>query len=403
MKGIIDQTRDTNKQYRYSLLNMVDSQGNKLFDPPDYVKAAADEKVVGSDSVAPSLYADPRARLFPCHNAAATWWSAACFHSQKEAMAKNYAASIEKRLNISVQFHGIGPSVDRIKKAVDENFDKSLDRLPDSDFALVVQWEGAEKERHLPLRNAAEVKAAAEYIRKHRDEFDYDQRRTVAAKALAKAAKVGADAEDCEFLRKVAGHGTCSAETAASLLFERAKVLRRLHIDPDLQENLAKTAQNCLKNPEYVHRPANLQRLASLIERTDEDCGLKKLSALTRPEDALFSIDLESMSRVRDEHIQLNTGSIYKKADVSKISLSAFEGLFGTSFAQQLSADGLFVDGVKLASTLKGLDRPNAELFERLASHWKVQPIFKQASGQAFDLLEGDTLKEMAALHKQVA
>ena len=94
--------------------------------------------------------------------------SSAFFFDKQAACPNSKPTKIEARLLEAADFWGISaPGVGLKEKAADAGQD-DLSKLPDEDFAWV---QG--RERHLPLRNALEVKAAAEYLHKWRDEFAF--------------------------------------------------------------------------------------------------------------------------------------------------------------------------------------------------------------------------------------
>ena len=67
-------------------------------------------------------------------------------------------------------YWGIKAAVDALKARYDELHKNADDRLPDSDFAYVWQADNGVKHRHWRMKNAREVKAAAEAL--HRIESD---------------------------------------------------------------------------------------------------------------------------------------------------------------------------------------------------------------------------------------
>lgn len=399
--AFVDQTRDVNGQHLYRLLNTVSSDGTKLFSPPDFVKTASADRIVGNAELAPGVFGNPRDRLFPCHTGPATWVSAVFFHTQKQAMDRRTAQIISDRIDAAARYHGITSFVEAVKEAVAKDAARKESDLPDEDFALVIQYEDGQKERYLPIRNANEVKAACDYLRQHSADFTFDDRRVIAEKILTKAAQYSVDlGGEREALEKQAGHGTCAPETAAELVYSRAKAVRQLHGDLEMAENLTKMAMQCLKNPSYTALPSNLHKIAGLIDRVDREYGFKNLSTLRKPEEALFQINIKVAEQVLNDHVSMTSGNIYSKKDLAGLKLEDIRAVMGDRFADAVSNDGLFLDVEKLAEVARTLPRGDAELFDSLLSQMKVKPVYKEAAHHASGpLASADALLQLASLH----
>ena len=266
---ILDQTLDLNGQEQYRLC--------QLFEAPGFVKEATVEQIAGTDGLMQHLFADQRRRLFPLHSKAATWLSSAFFFDKQAALPRTDVEKIENRLRDAASFWGIEVQVNALKEKAAELRSDDLAKLPDEDFAWV---EG--RERHLPLRNALEVKAAAEYLHKWRDEFAFADRQQIARKVLQKAARHGAAlGEHDEFLERVAGFGGCSAAEAAKLVSDRAKLARAK--DPDLAGELEKMAAMILKDPQKARSPHRLAKVAETIDQLDRLLHIREYSDAIPP------------------------------------------------------------------------------------------------------------------------
>lgn len=399
---ILDQTRDLNGQHLVGLLNTVGADGTKLFPPPDFVKAASSENIVGSEDLAPGMFANPRDRMFPCHTGPATWVSSLFFQSQKQAMDRKLAEVVEKRIDAAARHHGITSFTESVKKASANAAAAAESAMSDDDYALVVQYDGGVKERHLPIRNSSEIKAACAYLRQYQREFTFDDRRIIAEKILVKAAQYGValGAEE-EILEKQAGHGTCSPDTAAELLYSRAKAVRLLHKNLDMAENLAKMAMQCLSNADYTTLPSNLVKIASFIDRVDAEYGLGNLKELQRPEDVLFQLNVKVANQMIQDHVSLTSGNIYSKQALSKVSLEDLRAVMGDSFASAVSGEGLFLDTEKLAEVARTMPRDDAELFDRLMHQLSVSAVYKEAAHtKSGPLASASALLELAGMHQ---
>ena len=274
--------------------------------------------------------------------------------------------------------------------------------LPDDDFAMVVRYENGATERHLPVRNAAEVKAASAYLDAYAREFTYDDRRVIAGKILAKADALGVGlgaARDA--LEKRAGHGTCAPETAAGLLFSRAKAVRLLRRDLDAAEGLAKLAAECLEKPDFATLPSNLQKIAGFVDRVDREYKLTGLSDLKAPEDVLFQITVKAAQAVLDDHVSLTSGNIYTKRALAGVPLEEVRAVMGDGFVSAVSADGLFLDATKLAEIAPTMPRDDAELFDGLMARLNVSAVYKEAAhAPSGPLASAEALLSLAGLHQ---
>lgn len=399
MAVILDQSRDQNGQKLYALLHIVGPDGVKLFDVPDYVKSAGDEKITGNDKTSPTVYGDPRQRLFPCHTAEATWVSSLFFHSQKQAMSRQTAQAVEKRIDAAARHHGVSLAIEAVKEAFSKTSIRTEAELPDSDFALVIAWDGGDKERRLPIRNENEVKAACDYLRRYQRELSFDNRRTVAEKILSKAAAMNIDlGPETEILEKQAGHGTCSPEKIAEYLFSRARAIKLLKKDFDMAEKLAGFAVRCLENPDFSTVPSNLHRIASFVEKVDNDYDLKNLTTLPRAEDSLFNLNGKVAEQILGDHVALTSGMWYTRSKLAGVGLSTIQDAMGEDFAKAVTNDGLFVDLEKLAEIAPTLPRADAKLFDSMMASLNIEPAHKEA-GASGPLTDRDALFELANLH----
>lgn len=398
---VVDQTRDANGQHLSGLLNAVDADGFKLFPPPDFVKSAGQEQIAGTD-LPPAAFADPRGRSFPCHTAAATWVSAAFFHGgQKAAMRKKAAEAVERRIDEAAEFHGISGYVAAVKEAADRDGRRTVDDLPDSDFALVWDYGNGVKERHLPVRNEGEVKAAAEYVSRHRADLRAADRRQIAGKVLDKAAALGVDVEDQVGLRAAAGRGATSPEHAAEVVFKRAQAVKRLGRGSaeslGVSEQLAKIAAACLENGYVATTPSELHKLADVIDGVDREYRLRNLSDLP-PVDSLFSLTEKVARDVMAGHVALTTGTVYTKDAVSRVPLEALVDVLGEEFARAVSDDGLWVDREKMARVAATLPRGDAALLDKLLESLGAESVVSKTASAPIE--SGDDLLALAELHR---
>src|SRR5262245_8805638 len=173
-----------------------------------------------------SVYADQVGKNFPLHNAASTFLSYVFYTEKKAEFNESSRARIEQQLHRYVHYWGIKAAVDRFRGRHDELHKQADAGRPDGDFAWVwVDEESGAKQRRLPLKNAAEVKAAADWLGQYYDRIPWRDRTRIAGRILQKAAHFGAAVGDKrDFLERQAGHGVCDPAAVVALLEGRARL-----------------------------------------------------------------------------------------------------------------------------------------------------------------------------------
>ena len=347
---------------------------SKLYNIPEFVKAASSEDLTGSDSNLPSsVYGDPRNLKFPCHTSSSTYVSMAYFLDQQETFGK-IASTIKDRILKAADYFGIRPELDSLIEKHASMQKHSEEDLADDDFAIVVKFETGRKTRSYPIRNAEEVKAAADWMSKYANDLNFSDRKTIADKILTKAAEYGVRLDNETDINKFAANGLVSKTKVASMLFDRAKALKTLKKDPEVQLMLAKTAQHILNNDS----PGLMDKAASIISSVDTEYKIKSLGSVND----LYSITVKEANAIANDHVQLTNGSVYKKAELENIKLDEIKDVFGSEFADRVSSGGLFVDSEKLAEELMTLPRGDASLFDTLVGSLGVKTAYKQASSK---------------------
>lgn len=379
-----DQNGDENGQTLHRLV--------KLYDAPEFVKAASSDAInYSGEDRSPNVFADTTTLSFPCHTGPATYVSMMYFLENQGNFGKR-AEYIKNRIYKAAEYFGIKNHIDQLTEKHAQANSDDISKLGDDSFAYVVEYENGTKERHMPLRNAGEVKKACDYLNKYRDEFVYDERVKIAEKILKTGMTENLSSEDVTYLYKQAGAALGSAKTAATMLFDRAVTLRRLGKDLQTQHMLAKAAEACVNNPTFIHTMTGMKKVAHLIDTVDREHKLQKITSLGKPED-LFSFTVKQASEVLKDSVQLTTGSVYKKADLSNLPTEGLRDVLGSEFVDRVSTGGLMLDAEKLAEELRTLPRGDAKLFERLADAANVKPFAKEASAKK------ESLVKLAALH----
>lgn len=385
---IVDQTRDTAGREIYRI--------TRLYSAPVFVKNAAFPDVAGTEDTPAGQFADPVSRAFPIHTKAATWMSAAFFHDAKPRMNVKLAARVEKRINEAATYFSIASEVAALAKTAEANRTSLLDSLPDSDFAFVYDAGGV-KERHLPLRNVAEVKAAAAWLERQRDDFIFADRRTIADRILTKAASLAVDlGEHTDWLTRQAGQGVGSIKAAVAAIRLRATLIRREHSNGASQlDKLAAAYESGLAK---LDAPGRI-KAAAMLDETDRAYHLDREygKSLERPEDTLFCLTKAAAEALRDDYVHMTSGTSYPREALANLRVADVRDHMGTDFADAITRDGIHVCSEKLAEIVPTLPRGDAELFDQMVASAGITPAIKTAAATRTGL----SRDELAALARQ--
>lgn len=371
--NILDQAHDRLGVELYRLVN--------LHEPPEFVKQASDEARQGQGDMPAHCYADQSGRRFPVHTPAAAWLSSAYFLEKAADFDREYASAVGRRLLGMAQFWDILPEVERLAERVAVEKRAASDELGDDAFALVETLADGSKERLLPLRGPAEVKAAASWLCDYRDAFPLADRREIATRVLQKAAEFGTTLGDAaDPLDRMAGFGGCALKHALAAVSERAQLLARTA--PAVAAGLRKIAAE-LPDAE----PTYHQKLAGVLDEIDRATGLARLynDGLARPEDVLFAVTEKVASEAASGSVQTTTGSVYSVEDLARVDdLDKIAAYLGDDFASEVATrTGLRVDAEKLAAVLRTAPRDDAALFDQLMQDSALSPIAKRAAAPA--------------------
>lgn len=391
MSKILDQSGDLSFQEMTRIA--------KLYEFPDFAKQAELSEVIGPDKPHPNVYADVRAPYqFPCHTKAATYVSTAFFLEKQAELSPKVRPLIAERLAKFAEFHGIKNAIRNLNaRYVQLN---KVAEYPDSTYAIVWVSDAGEKERRYPMRNALEVKSAAEwfhnYLPEIRTQFGFSDRQTIANKILLKSAQFGADiASHRDSLEKHAGKGVCVPKNAANMIRDRIKAAAR--VSPEMATSMQKLASMVEVRPTVFLDPDSMSQLANTVDQFDRTHGLlNKYSAMIpAPEDVLFSATYTKAAAACDASCSLVTGAVYDRDDFSKLSATDVQDLFGDDVVQNVLT-GLHVDPVKMADVAATFPRNDAIILEQLLTDKGIVPMAKNAETHfGFTM---DQLNSMAAL-----
>lgn len=385
----LDQTQDVSGRETHRLTT--------LFDSPDFVKSASHERTHGDETLQRHMYADQYNKLYPCHTAPATWLSALFFADKKADFNEKRAEEIQTRIHAAAKFFGILGSVQELESKVAAANDDNIDALDDSHFAIVWAGEGGVKERHWPMRNATEVKFAADAFEKWRNEFVFDDRNLIAEKILTKAAEYNANIADHEhMLSLTAGRGACAAKVASDMLRDRARLVQRSN-SPAASEML-KLAGIVDQNPEAAREHDTRIKLAAVVDEFDRVNHLYRLydaGGLPRAEEVLFAVTEKAARDFMSENVETTTGNVYALDDLEKLALDDVRNWLGEDFADAVSSGGVYLDRDKLAAIVPTLDRGMAASLDRLMHDNKMAAVVQTKAAEC--LLPLEKLFELAA------
>jgi len=395
MSTVHDQTVDLNGQELHRILS--------IYPLPDFVKNASRQDVCGDDTLPPHLFADITRRRYPIHSGPATVISSVFFQEKKAAMNPHQAALIESKLDKAAEYFKVGGYIRRLTEKVAEAATYDETALQDGTFAIVFERADGTKERHYPMRNVPEVKTAAVWLRDHRDELPFEDRRQIANKILEKAAEFGAGLPEHRYmLEKTAGLGACSGKDAAKLIRTRIFAAGSTHRPSQVQQELEKLAKLCEESPQAIHHFSSLTKIASIVDQFDHEHGLqgKYDDVIERPEDVLFAVTAKAAADVDDDIVgNVLTGNYYKKADLQTLPIRDLADNLGDDFAQEVSTAGAWVDIEKLASIVPTLPLGDAELFDEVASAAGVTPFATKSASVGMSISAAEQIA-MSNQHK---
>jgi hypothetical protein len=386
---VLDQSRDLDGRELYRLTH--------LYQAPDWVKSASVTEICGNE-IPDHMYADSSTHLYPLHTKAATWASAAFFADKQAHLSHGRAELVRDRILKAASFLGIRADVETLFKRAEELGRHSDSSLPDEAFAYIGVGPNGQRERRLRLINSLEVKAAAEWLHRYRDQLEFPERKKIAEKVLQKAAEFGASVGELdEFLERSAGFGGCSCREAVAAVQQRAKLARARH--PDAADALEKLAAHLAAVPEETRQLPTLQKLAHTLEIADRMLNVAYDGPVRRPEDILFSITRKAASTFTATHIPMPSGAVYHQDDLSRLRVQQVREHLGDEVADNITSDGLTVDPEKLAEILPTMTRGDAEIFDRMARAAGVPMRFKEAAARRQGLTQADIL-QFAAAHR---
>lgn len=367
---------------------------SRLHACPDFIKAANLSELRPDQPLSPGYYGDPRCLAYPLHTKAATWANYGFFleNIEKGIHTTVDAAMIDDRFKKAATEHGISRALESLKESHLSKRARPAAQaeaeLSDDDFVAVWTDENGHKHRRLPVRNGLEIKAAAEYLLKNRDQLEFDTRRQMAEFIRDKVTNTGSKLPDdlSYFLDKQAGAGTCPTEVAAKFIESRVAMSRRgPGAMTPLQETMLKTAECLRQQPTAWRNPDIRLKTAKAIDSFDRSTGVAgavSRDEAPRIEDVLFNYTREKLASIGEEHVSTTTGSIYRLDSLSQLKIAAIRNSLGDEVAETLTSDGHSVDIEKAARVIPTLDRGLSTVLDRLMESQGLLPTAKEAIGR---------------------
>lgn len=387
-----DQTTDLTGQRTHRLF--------QLYEQPEYVKTAALQERC-SDAVIPlASYADPANKLYPCDSPASTWISAAYFYNDG-----NNDRDVEARLLKAAGHFGRLADVQRLKQQVQAKAAGVQLELPDEDFALVRKFEDGTTDRKYRLSNAGEVKVAAEYLCKHRADFQFADRQTIAEKILKKAEYFGVGlGANHDVLDRIAGNGLAPSDEVADMLRTRARVA--MTKNAELGTALSQMADAVATNSEQFSQFTKRAELAAAVDVVDRELGLVARygqGVLDFPEDTIFAVTEKQAAEVMVGRVTLPTGNSYPPNAFDQVPVSLFRDTLGDHVANAVSDPLGNVDQAKVAGAVQDLPLADVRRFEAELHNTNVTLDLQRAGKTGYSLFNTPAVKTATEKHAQNA
>lgn len=367
---------------------------SRLFDVPGFVKTANVATTIDPEHVPVVSYADKVARELPCHTAAATWVSNAIFQTTRDNYGEKRAADIEHSIFENAKYFGVLKSCQKVKYAA-ESMQKEAS-VSDDHYAWVWEADTGEKERFYPLQSVDQIKVATEWLEKERDVIPFADRQVVATKIIKAATdlQVTMPLDAIDFLERQTGRGIPDFGGLPRMFDSRIKLAK----DQKTRDKLSSLAEAVKTAPSMALQEQNLMKLAQTIETVDHAIGIrgKYTDVIPRAEDVLFAESYTKTAESINSLCELQTGAVYQKDQLAKVSRDSLESVFGTDFTNEVCT-GLDVDSEKMAAVASTLPRPDAELLESLLTEARQEPQMKIAA--AFDRPSDSDFRGLAAAY----
>lgn len=298
-----------------SILNgFRENQVVNLYDLPPLVKQAKDEAFSPPQKLA-AFFADPIGQEYPCHNAPATLLSTAMLLHYGKDHAR-FEPVLSKLASCADHF-GIRKEYDNLIAKDKEIRETDLQKLADDNFALVVTV-GDKTTRQYPIRNAAEVKAAAEYLKKNRDNFRFSDRNKIARRIMVKAQEFGVDEVlSDETVVKTAGLALVNGKSLGDVLRKMAALTKGPNKDKTIEMATEFDKYPLIDNEDAI-------KTASIVDEFYREEKVK----IDPVEDAIFVVTRNDVEQVKRSFVAFG-GEFFNREDLNKLGQETAVSLIG--------------------------------------------------------------------------
>lgn len=311
---------------------------------PGYVKTA------GAD--APAGYADTFGGKYPCQDRSATWTSA------MEAHRDGAPAEIQSKIAACAKVWGIEADVAAgIAKLAASTAQLSEDQLPDADFTLCQEHNGA-KIRKFAAVDAETTVDAAIAFHDNRAKYPLAWRKQASVNLLARAQEFDALLPEYvnEYLHKAAGFAVATQASVDQILIERAN--RSSYVGDEASAKLASILGELAENEDLRHNVDRVNEVVELLDSYDRSMKLAQFynHGVSLPEELLAVTEpkLSKMAGQERNHVRLVNGHT---VDIRHLDGDTLDTV----------SDGLAkLSHAKLADVLPTLPKPEADLLVQL-------------------------------------
>ena len=357
-KSAVDVVADSNHQVRHRI--------SQLVEVPEYVKSSA---ILDADAVAAlpqTVFADPVNRKFPLNTKAATWLAQTYFDEARHLYDTQLASIVQDKITKAAAYWAIEKDVKKASATIRATQSRDPGDRPSADFAMCVTVDG-KKTNMLPIHSEPNVKAAAARLYNYRMKFPYEWRKIAARKILHKAAELNVEIEPeaFEYLHKAASRGSAIPARAAEKLGHRVLMIPEKNKREKLaMAKLVKTVDSMKTIPD----PSAMEKLAGIVDQLDRQHGFYRYynQGVETPEEIFFDLTQKKAEQLRDNYVQLTTGTVIPFNAIIKLPLSKISAVIGDDFAKAVTSDdSLDVDPEKFARIARTLPRDDATLLEK--------------------------------------
>jgi hypothetical protein len=344
-------------------------------------------------------FADDLNRLYPCFNRASTLLSSLYFLEKRGEIRRDLAPRVADRLNRAIHYFDLEDQVNQFERQYEANHKQAAEDLADSDFALVIEYDDQPKQRMYPLRNATEVKAAADYLYRYRDQIPWDLRHTMAERIADKADEHLAALGSLEsFVHKQAGHGVGRPSDIVKEIRARSVVAKKA----DMKSMLQTLAAEIEARPAELLTNDRLVKLAGTLEAVDRSIGLTHQYDLgwRRPEDVLFAGLFKQAAEEVKDLCPLLSGTTYSINSFARLPLDRVRETLGDQVANG-SRSGFDLDTRKFADIARTLPLGDAELLDRLLQDVGIEPVGHVASAALHEVPDEQLWSRLADVYER--